>query len=62
MEDSVRVEPGFLASHSRVYDFFGMYDGHGGTRVAQACRDRLHRLLKEEIEEVGTFESRSLVD
>ncbi|XP_052176581.1 protein phosphatase 2C 51-like isoform X2 [Diospyros lotus] len=62
MEDAVRVEPGFLASHSRVYDFFGVYDGHGGSRVAQACRDRLHRLLKEEIEEIGTFESTSLVD
>ncbi|XAR71652.1 Phosphoprotein phosphatase [Bertholletia excelsa] len=33
------------------YDFFGVYDGHGGSLVANACRDRLHWLLLREIEE-----------
>ncbi|EXB57657.1 Protein phosphatase 2C 16 [Morus notabilis] len=30
--------------------FFGVYDGHGGSQVANYCRDRLHLALAEEIE------------
>ncbi|XP_042508686.1 protein phosphatase 2C 16-like [Macadamia integrifolia] len=29
--------------------FFGVYDGHGGSQVANYCRDRLHLALIEEI-------------
>lgn len=29
--------------------FFGVYDGHGGSQVANYCRDRLHLALEEEI-------------
>lgn len=29
--------------------FFGVYDGHGGSQVANYCRDRLHLALVEEI-------------
>lgn len=46
MEDAVTVEPGAVGS----YDFFGVYDGHGGANVANACRDRLHKLLVKEME------------
>ncbi|KAH7839441.1 hypothetical protein Vadar_004227 [Vaccinium darrowii] len=54
MEDAVAVEIGFLTTDDSVgFDFYGVYDGHGGSRVAHACRDRLHRLLVEEIEEEG---------
>ncbi|KAL6972077.1 protein-serine,threonine phosphatase [Sarracenia purpurea var. burkii] len=52
MEDAVAIQLGFLTRDSTEYGFFGVYDGHGGSRVAQACRDRLHRLLVKEIEEV----------
>lgn len=48
MEDALTVAPGELAS----YDFYAVYDGHGGDYVAYACRDRLHKLLSREIEEV----------
>lgn len=51
MEDAVRVELGFTAKGGEKYDFFGVYDGHGGARVAEACRERLHRVLEEEIVE-----------
>lgn len=27
-----------------------MYDGHGGARVAEACRERMHVVLAEEVE------------
>lgn len=29
--------------------FFGVYDGHGGSQVANYCRDRIHLALAEEI-------------
>ncbi|KAF7830440.1 protein phosphatase 2C 77 [Senna tora] len=32
--------------------FFGVYDGHGGSQVADYCRDRIHLALAEEIENV----------
>ncbi|KAI3950991.1 hypothetical protein MKW98_026445 [Papaver atlanticum] len=32
------------------YDFFAVYDGHGGSGVANVCRDQLHRVLVNEIE------------
>ncbi|WCJ36819.1 Protein phosphatase 2C family protein [Euphorbia peplus] len=51
MEDAVRVELGFSCKGGDKYDFFGVYDGHGGAVVADACRERLHRVLEEEMAE-----------
>ncbi|GAA0183736.1 protein phosphatase [Lithospermum erythrorhizon] len=31
---------------------FGVYDGHGGSQVANYCRDRVHAALAEELESV----------
>ncbi|KAJ4822622.1 hypothetical protein Tsubulata_020953 [Turnera subulata] len=58
MEDAVRVESAFMGGSQKKYDFFGVYDGHGGARVAEACRDRLHRVVEEEMrkEEKGVME------
>ncbi|XP_030470156.2 probable protein phosphatase 2C 8 [Syzygium oleosum] len=50
MEDAVTVAPGAAAGKLGSYDFFGVYDGHGGANVANACRDRLHKLLAKEME------------
>ncbi|KAF8393589.1 hypothetical protein HHK36_021833 [Tetracentron sinense] len=36
-------------SHSTAH-FFGVYDGHGGSQVANYCRDHFHSALAEEIE------------
>ncbi|KAK8452153.1 hypothetical protein SEVIR_5G065295v4 [Setaria viridis] len=30
-------------------DFYGVFDGHGCSHVAEACRDRMHDLLAEEL-------------
>ncbi|VAH23171.1 unnamed protein product [Triticum turgidum subsp. durum] len=61
MEDAVAVERTFLASSSPdacvggdeggrgEEDFFAVYDGHGGARVAEACRERMHVVLAEEV-------------
>lgn len=35
--------------------FFGVYDGHGGTQVANYCRDRIHCALVEEIGNVKNY-------
>lgn len=51
MEDALTVDLGFLMWESRKYDYFGVYDGHGGSQVAEACRDHLHQLVIKEVEE-----------
>ncbi|XP_039116294.1 protein phosphatase 2C 51-like [Dioscorea cayenensis subsp. rotundata] len=58
MEDAVTMAPGF----SEGYDFYGVYDGHGGAKVARVCRDRMHVVLTEEVrvgaeDEVGWKEA-----
>ncbi|GFS32489.1 hypothetical protein Acr_00g0022970 [Actinidia rufa] len=47
MEDAVTVVPGMVAGE---FLFLAVYDGHGGSRVANACRDRLHQILVKELE------------
>ncbi|KAK5834650.1 hypothetical protein PVK06_010326 [Gossypium arboreum] len=54
MEDAVKVELGFMAKGGEKFDFYGVYDGHGGSRVAEECKERLHKLLVEEIVEEGS--------
>lgn len=49
MEDEVSVELGLTAINDEKYNFFAVYDGHGGAQVAQVCRERLHRIVAEEI-------------
>nr|POE87122.1 putative protein phosphatase 2c 51 [Quercus suber] len=54
MEDAVRAELGIMNKKGGgvgvggKYDFFGVYDGHGGCHVARACSERLHGILVEE--------------
>ncbi|XP_050227649.1 protein phosphatase 2C 51-like [Mercurialis annua] len=58
MEDAVMVAPGVaVIEFDHVYDFFAVYDGHGGARVSNACRDRLHLLVAKEVEENDTTET-----
>ncbi|XVF10425.1 hypothetical protein REPUB_Repub07fG0181700 [Reevesia pubescens] len=47
MEDAVKASVGEIQG----YDFFAVYDGHGGVGVANACRDRMHHLVVKEVEE-----------
>ncbi|KAJ0075450.1 hypothetical protein Patl1_33574 [Pistacia atlantica] len=83
MEDAVAAAPCFMkipmkmligdrdgVSHSLnglTSHFFGVYDGHGGSQVANYCHDRIHLALAEEIEmvkndlaDVSTKESRQV--
>ncbi|KAB2598797.1 protein phosphatase 2C 51 [Pyrus ussuriensis x Pyrus communis] len=49
MEDAVTAEVGF-----GKFDFYGVYDGHGGPDVAGACRERMHEVVAEAVEKEGT--------
>lgn len=55
MEDAVTMAPAFVSLGGPRYDFFGVYDGHGGANVAHTCRDRLHALLAGEMENQSTM-------
>ncbi|TYH98083.1 hypothetical protein ES332_A12G285400v1 [Gossypium tomentosum] len=49
MEDAVKVGLGFMVKGGEKFDFYGVYDGHGGSGVAEECKERLHKVLVEEI-------------
>ncbi|KAI4307128.1 hypothetical protein L6164_030347 [Bauhinia variegata] len=54
MEDAVSIEMGLAVKDKRKCDFFAVYDGHSGPQVAKACRERLHQLVREEVERLGS--------
>ncbi|XP_065849197.1 protein phosphatase 2C 50-like isoform X2 [Euphorbia lathyris] len=45
-----RVLDGMSKFVHQTTHFFGVYDGHGGSQVANYCRERVHLALTEEIE------------
>ncbi|KAK2642240.1 hypothetical protein Ddye_024003 [Dipteronia dyeriana] len=53
MEDAVAVHPSFYRkSYEKATDlhYFGVYDGHGCSHVATRCRERMHEVVREELE------------
>ncbi|XP_042493506.1 protein phosphatase 2C 37-like [Macadamia integrifolia] len=61
MEDAVAIHPSFCrrdSLHTSGMHFFAVYDGHGCSHVAKSCKERMHQLVKEELEnrEVTTIE------
>ncbi|KGN65754.1 probable protein phosphatase 2C 24 [Cucumis sativus] len=53
MEDAVAVHPSLCYTEKRASDmlhFFGVYDGHGCSHVAMRCKERLHELVKDELD------------
>lgn len=46
MEDAIKAS---IKMANNEFIFFGAYDGHGGSRVSHACRDRLDYVLEEEL-------------
>ncbi|KAF2313446.1 hypothetical protein GH714_011049 [Hevea brasiliensis] len=61
MEDALTIAPGVAVGEFDSYDFFAVYDGHGGARVANACRDRMHQLVAKEVEKERTVGSTAAV-
>ncbi|KAF3625763.1 putative protein phosphatase 2C 24 [Capsicum chacoense] len=53
MEDAVAIHPFFSQMEQEdggELHYFAVYDGHGCSHVAMKCRERLHELVKEELE------------
>lgn len=53
MEDTVSIYPSFLQDKhekSSNLHFFGLYDGHGCSHAAMKCKDRMHEIVKNEVE------------
>lgn len=46
MEDAVSIRPSFTGKDH----FYGVFDGHGCSHVAAKCKERMHAIIKEEIE------------
>nr|BAI39596.1 protein phosphatase 2C AHG3 homolog [Solanum lycopersicum] len=56
MEDTVSIYPSFLQDKhekSSILHFFGLYDGHGCSHAAMKCKDRMHEIVKNEVESAG---------
>ncbi|CAN4105391.1 unnamed protein product [Withania somnifera] len=56
MEDTVLIYPSFLQEKhekSSNLHFFGLYDGHGCSHAAMKCKDRMHEIVKNEVENAG---------
>lgn len=47
MEDAVSIHASFTTKNT---SYFGVFDGHGCSHVAMKCRDRLHEIVKQEVE------------
>ncbi|KAL6977388.1 Protein phosphatase 2C 37, variant 2 [Sarracenia purpurea var. burkii] len=53
MEDAVAIHPSFCHRNSQIpadLHFFGVYDGHGCSHVAMKCKDRLHEIVRGELD------------
>lgn len=53
MEDAVSIHPSLCQNNSPGSDgchFYGVYDGHGCSHVAFKCKDRLHEIIKEDLD------------
>ncbi|XP_060668009.1 probable protein phosphatase 2C 24 isoform X1 [Ziziphus jujuba] len=68
MEDAVAICPSFCRGYEETtteLHYYGVYDGHGCSHVATRCRERLHELVKEELEskeEASSKEWKSLME
>lgn len=59
MEDAVAIHPSFCAQSNNSpngFHFFGVYDGHGCSHVATRCKDRMHEIVREELQNGGLWE------
>ncbi|RID80774.1 hypothetical protein BRARA_A03410 [Brassica rapa] len=54
MEDAVSLHPSLLRRNSEDLHFYGVFDGHGCSHVAEKCRERLHEIVKHEVEAMAS--------
>ncbi|KAK8945616.1 Protein phosphatase 2C 37 [Platanthera guangdongensis] len=56
MEDSISVHPDMLQHTSQtkgIYHFFAVFDGHGCSHVAVSCKERMHDIVSEELNQLS---------
>ena len=54
MEDAVSVHHSLIHKNSENLHFYGVFDGHGCSHVAEKCRERLHEIVKHEVEAMAS--------
>ncbi|KAL8462867.1 hypothetical protein ACS0TY_033754 [Phlomoides rotata] len=54
MEDAVAIHPSFCNNFPNGCHFFGVYDGHGCSHVASRCKDRMHEIVRDELQKGGS--------
>uniref|UniRef100_A0A7N1A4V8 protein-serine/threonine phosphatase n=1 Tax=Kalanchoe fedtschenkoi TaxID=63787 RepID=A0A7N1A4V8_KALFE len=55
MEDAVSLQPAFWKPEGQInagWDFYGVYDGHGCSHVAEKCRALMHQIVGAELNTV----------
>ncbi|XP_010536267.1 PREDICTED: uncharacterized protein LOC104811304 [Tarenaya hassleriana] len=50
MEDAVSIHHSFYRKNSDNPHFFGVFDGHGCSHVAEKCREQLYEIVKRDFE------------
>ncbi|CAH8339332.1 unnamed protein product [Eruca vesicaria subsp. sativa] len=53
MEDAVSIHHSLIHKNSENHHFYGVFDGHGCSHVAEKCRERLHEIVKQEVESMA---------
>ncbi|KAF8088843.1 hypothetical protein N665_0528s0001 [Sinapis alba] len=56
MEDAVSIHHSLIQKNSENLHFYGVFDGHGCSHVAEKCRERLHEVVKQEVEVMAADE------
>ncbi|KAJ4893357.1 Protein phosphatase 2C 37 [Raphanus sativus] len=54
MEDAVSIHHSLIERNSENLHFYGVFDGHGCSHVAEKCRERLHEIVKHDVEAMAT--------
>nr|ANC68271.1 protein phosphatase PP2C 2 [Dendrobium officinale] len=54
MEDAVSIWPDFLKNSAVKHSFFGVFDGHGCSHVAAWCKNRMHEMLEDEVDQMDS--------
>ncbi|XP_072997000.1 probable protein phosphatase 2C 9 [Typha latifolia] len=57
MEDTVSIRPDFVQRATGRYHFFGVFDGHGCSHVAESCRQRMYGMVAEEVKSLGSSDT-----
>lgn len=53
MEDGQKVIDPFLLQGEERWGFFAVYDGHGGRQAVDYCEERLHELVRAELQSLS---------